>query len=417
MEDDEEKLNTFDYFNSDINLLALNILFEGFYKDINVFTLDQFLKGDYWKIDEINQEIQDTNDYNSVEELVLHQILGIINDLSLGKIERISVVSISEILETTIEKALNEKESEEGLILYYTGIIEELCKFEALKKSRLDRDMAIGIDFQKAYKNGVDFTEDDFFRNVQYLPSLFAPFIEIMVSFSKENIEKIKKEINDCIQAFYQDKYIETKPFYKNKRLYFSKQLENFVEYIKDFPILENNVNIPFSTLSEQGFEIIKILSYLERERRIKVRNWNDTELWNVKFKTIPITFASILGQKEVKQIETSKEIKLSLSFSSSSGIITIIDQNKKEYKIKIQGQVQKEVLRVIFENPKNTYSDWSLYEISEILGRDDVNEVAVKNAIYQFNRKVKISIPQIENIFELTKHSCRLNPKYIDKN
>lgn len=92
-------------------------------------------------------------------------------------------------------------------------------------------------------------------------------------------------------------------------------------------------------------------------------------------------------------------------------------DQSGQEYKVKVQGQVQKEVLRVIFLNPKNTYSEWSLYDISEMLGQDDVNETAVKNAIYQFNRKVKLEIPEVKNLFELTKHSAQLNPKYVSKN
>ena len=96
---------------------------------------------------------------------------------------------------------------------------------------------------------------------------------------------------------------------------------------------------------------------------------------------------------------------------------MTLTDQEGKEYKVNIQGQVQKEVLRVIFRNPKDTYSEWSLYEISETLIGDDVNEVAVKNAIYQFNRKIKLKIPIIGNLFDLTKHSSKLNLKYVNKN
>ena len=108
------------------------------------------------------------------------------------------------------------------------------------------------------------------------------------------------------------------------------------------------------------------------------------------------------------------KEIKLNLSFSLQTGSMNLIDKSGLEYKISVQGQVQKEVLRVIFQNPENSYSEWSLYDISELLGGADVNETAVKNAIYQFNRKVKLTIPSIENLFILTKHSTQLNPKYV---
>ena len=94
-----------------------------------------------------------------------------------------------------------------------------------------------------------------------------------------------------------------------------------------------------------------------------------------------------------------------------------MIDQNGTEHQIKLQGQVQKEVLRVIFTNPKNAYLEWSLAEISEALGRDDVNEVAVKNALYQFNKKVQLAIPNVLNLFQCTKYSAKLNPKYTNKN
>ena len=78
MEDEDEyKLTPFDYFNSDINLLTLHILLEGFYRGQSHFTLEQFLKGDYWKIEEMTEEIRDTQDYGSAEDLVLHQIIQI----------------------------------------------------------------------------------------------------------------------------------------------------------------------------------------------------------------------------------------------------------------------------------------------------------------------------------------------------
>ena len=194
--------------------------------------------------------------------------------------------------------------------------------------------------------------------------------------------------------------------------------MENFHDYIKKLPIVDGCINIPFSALEEQGFEVVKILSFLEREKRVKVRNWNDVDMWNVKFHTTPITLTSLFGQEtsDEKQ-EADAKLKLSLSFSKQTGIMTLKDQDEREYKIRVQGQVQKEVLRVIFQNPKNTFTEWSLYDISEILGQEDVNETAVKNAIYQFNRKVKLEIPEVKNLFELTKHSAQLNPKYVSKN
>jgi hypothetical protein len=423
MEEDEDYyLKPFDYFNTDTNLLSLHILLEGFYRGQNIFTLEQFLKGEYWKIEEITDEIRDTQDYGSVEDLVLHQIMQIIRDLKLGKIKRVSITDLYGMTEEVVREALEKKDSTEEDVMYYTGILREIQDLEAIRHQQREAEFKTnkeGMKFDRANANRVNFTEDNFHRHIEYISKISAPFIELEVDFDQKGANQLNSDIDDLLFSFSQDDFIEKKPTYKNKRYYFTKQLENFFEYIKTLPEIDGYVNVPFSALQEQGFEVIKIMSYLERETRIKVRNWNDTELWNVKFHQTPITLASLLGQTKKEVIETDKTqgIKLNLSFSPQTATMILKDQNNKEYKVKVQGQVQKEVVRVIFQNPKNTYSEWSLYDISELLGGNDVDETAVKNAIYQFNRKVKLSIPEVENLFELTKHSAKFNSKYIDKN
>ena len=412
MEEDEQ-VDTFDYFNTDIKLLALHIVLESFYRGQNTFSLDQFLKGDYWKIEEIADEIKDTNDYGSVEDLVLQQVIQMIKDLNIGKIVRVSVKDLSNLADKVIREAVEEKNGTENEVMIYSAYIDEIYKLKSLKDAqRLDMK-----DFHTEKWDRIDFTKDDFHRHIQYLSQTGSSFIEFEVEFDKKGPIEANDAIDDYIDNFSEDQFIEKKPVYRQKRFYFSKQIENFVEYIKRFPLIDGNMNIPFSSLSEQDFEVVKVLSYLERQKRLKVRNWNDTELWNVKFHKLPITVASLFGQedtKEVEKIDSKEEIKLNLSFSLQTGTMILTDTNGIEYKIKVQGQVQKEVLRVVFQHPKNTYGEWSLYDISETLGGNDVNEIAVKNAIYQFNKKVKLTIPQVENLFELTKHSARLDPKYI---
>jgi hypothetical protein len=424
MEEDEDYfLKPFDYFNSDINLLTLHILLEGFYRGQNIFTLDQFLKGEYWKIDEITDEIRDTQDYGSVEDLVLHQIIQIVRDLKLGKITRISVTDLYGLTEKVVREALDKKDSNEEDVMYYTGVLREIQDFEAIRAKQREIEFQTnkeGMKFDRANANRVNFEEDNFHRHIEYISAISSPFIEIEIAFNDKGSIELNKEIEDLLQCFSQDDFLEKIPAYKQKRYYFTKQIENFFEYIKAFPEIEGYVNIPFSILQEQGFEAVKIMSYLERQGKIKVRNWNDTEFWNVKFHQTPITLNSLLGQKNIIEPikeDKNQEIKLNLSFSPQTATMTITDQNNKEYRIKVQGQVQKEVIRVIFQNPKNTYTEWSLYDISELLGGNDVDETAVKNAIYQFNRKVKLSIPEVKNLFELTKHSAKIDSKYVNKN
>ena len=410
---EDEEINTFDYFNTDIKLLALHVVLEGFYRGQNVFTLDQFLKGDYWKIDEISDEIRDTNDYGSVEDLVLQQVIQMVKDLKIGTITRVSIKDLHSLTEKVIRQAVEEKDATEETVMMYSAYIDEVYKLKSLK----DAQRADMKDYRTEKWNRLDFSEDDFYRHIQYISSIASPFIELEIDFDDKGASEANEAIDDYITNFGDDQFIEKKPLYRQKRFYFSKQIETFVDYIKRFPLIDGNMNIPFSALSEQGFEIIKVLTYLERQQRLKVRNWNDTELWNVKFHKVPITVASLFGQEdknEPKNSNENQEIKLNLSFSPQTGTMLLTNKDGKEYKVKVRGQVQKEVIRVIFQNQKNTYTEWSLYDISETLGGNDVNETAVKNAIYQFNRKVKLAIPQVENLFELTIHSARLNPKYV---
>jgi hypothetical protein len=408
----EEEINTFDYFNTDIKLLALHVILEGFYRGQNVFTLDQFLKGDYWKIDEISEEIRDTNDYGSVEDLVLQQVIQMVKDLKVGIITRVSIKDLHSLTEKVIRQAVEVKDGTEDDVMMYSAYIDEVYKLRGLQDAKRDIN-----DLHTEKWHRLDFSEDDFYRHIQYISSVASPFIELEVDFDSKGASEANEAIDDYITNFGDDQFIEKKPIYRPKRFYFSKQIENFVDYIKRFPLIDGSMNIPFSALSEQGFEIIKVLTYLERQQRLKVRNWNDTELWNVKFHKVPVTVASLFGQEdknEPKNSDENQEIKLNLSFLPQTGTMLLTNKDGKEYKVKVQGQVQKEVIRVIFQNPKNTYTEWSLYDISETLGGNDVDETAVKNAIYQFNRKVKLAIPQVENLFELTKHSARLNPKYV---
>ncbi len=138
--DEDEKVDTFDYFNSDIKLLVLHILLEGFYRGQNTFTLDQFLKGNYWKIEEINDEITDTNDYGSIEDLVYQQVIRMVNDLKLGKIKRISVNNLSGLTEEIIRQAVNEKSATENEVMMYSALIDEVYDLKKIKDAEIEKE-------------------------------------------------------------------------------------------------------------------------------------------------------------------------------------------------------------------------------------------------------------------------------------
>lgn len=174
IKDNTEGDNTFDYFNSDVNLLSLRILLEGFRRKQNVFTLNQFLKGEYWKIEEINDEIRDTNDYGSVEDLVIHQIILMIDELKLGSIKRISIGNLRGLTERVIEKAVKLKDSSDDDVGYYSFLIDEIYKLKQIKDTQIEKDLADGKPYDFTTSDRLDFSVNEVERYLNFISSILT---------------------------------------------------------------------------------------------------------------------------------------------------------------------------------------------------------------------------------------------------
>ncbi len=212
--------------------------------------------------------------------------------------------------------------------------------------------------------------------------------------------------------------------YFENEYYRFKKQREIFIELLQKKIDIQNPESLRIEYQKElpiKHINLIELILCLEKEgliiesefkyEDIKGNSLDDFGMSN------KILLLSVNEDRILDQAQSTKKIKLNLSFTPQTGILMMVDQDNMEYKIKLQGQVQREVLRVVFKNTKDSYSEWNLSDISEILGGNEVDETAVKNAIYQFNKKVKLKIPEIDNLFELTKYSTKLNSKYVNKN
>jgi hypothetical protein len=418
--DEEDFLTTFDYFNSDINLLTIRILLEGFYRGQTIFTLDEFINGNLWKVDEITDEIRDTNDFGSVEDMVLQQVQQILRDLKIGELKQVSVISLGELLEEVIRRAVKTEEYDEELVMYYAAVADEVSKLKKLSDDRVEKEMASGKKYQNITKNRAVFEPYKYFKTIQFISDISAPFIEFEIEFNKKGIKKIHQEIDDLLNGFSENDFKNNLPAYRYSRAYFTKQLEAFYNYVVKLPEIKGSINLPFSILEEKDFEAIKILSHLEKQEIAKVTNWNDTELWKLNFHKTPVTLSMILGTNPADKLpeksSRNEKLKFSLIFDKETDTLIFL-QNEKEIPVKLQGQVQKEVAREIFKNPENIYSKWSLYDISEALGSSDIDTRGVKNAIYNLNKKARLQIPEIKKLFIYDQHSAILNEDYIKKN
>lgn len=393
-------------------------MLEAFYRGENVLTLQNFIKGDYWKVDEISEELRDTGDYGSYQDLVLAQVLHIIKSFGIGKVTKISVVGLSEALENMVREAVEakpRKEEVEDATMGFLGIIDAICDLK--KQSDRQREAALkkkGEFDTKAwsyYHDRVDFTLDDYSRNLEYVVSSLARFIEIEIEFTENGTEELENAIRDYLLSFSQDDYLDKKPAYRETRYYFSKQLENFVAYINKLPVINGFVNVSFEVLGEKGFEFVKVASYLERQGKIKVRNWGDENVWNIKFQNTPITVSSLVS-KETKIENTDKIeiLKKNLSFDETKSLLKI-----DEAIVKLQkNSDQYHLLRIIFENKDERSKQWFYSEIAEKFDAlANLGDKKFYNAAYQINQKIARETG-LKDVFITTTQSIQINPKYL---
>lgn len=417
--EDDQFYKPFDVINKDLDLLLIMIFLEAFKEGKDELQMTDLMKGNYWDQDDIRSEVFDTNDYWSIEDMVLGQIEFLIEDQRLGNLIGFKIDNpkdaLMDAIYTAVKLESTVNKEDVGTIM---SAVEQITLLEYKNKERINqyikdnspenirdilRDKSIFIGRERKY-----------IEAVQAIAIVVPEHIVLKFIFDLNGIESFENKIKQYIDKFTNDEFQEELPRYQEKRLYFVQQIENFYRYISKLNLIGDTVNIPFSILSERGFETVKILKFLQLKGLIQFR-LSDQGSWKVKFSQIPITPNSLLGVKEGKASDNSSKLKFDLSFTPQTGIL-VLKNGEVEHKVKIQGQVQKEVLRVIFQNPVNIYTEWSLYDISEILGNQDASTVSVKNAIYQLNKKVKLEVPEVQKLFDGDQHSVILNEKYINK-
>ena len=417
--EDDQFYKPFDVINKDLDLLLILIFLEAFKEGKDELQMTDLMKGNYWDQDDIRSEVFDTNDYWSIEDMVLGQIEFLIEDQRLGNLVGFKIYSPTDALMDAIYSAVKlESTANKEDVGAIMSAVEQITFLEYQNKERINQYIKDGspVNIRDILKDKSIFIgrERKYIEAVQAIAIVVPDHIVLKFIFDPKGIESFEKEIAKYIDSFTNDEFQEELPRYQEKRLYFVQQIESFYRYISKLNLIGDTLNIPFSILSERGFETVKILKYLQLKGLVQFR-WSDQGSWKVKFNQIPITPNSLLGVKEDKTSDSSSKLKFDLSFTPQTGIL-VLKNNEVEHKVKIQGQVQKEVLRVIFQNPLNIYSEWSLYDISETLGKQDTDTTSVKNAIYQLNKKVKLEIPEIQKLFDGDQHSVVLNEKYINK-
>ncbi len=89
--DDKPSKQPFDYINKDLDLLFLLIFIEAFKSGKDEINFGDFFKGDYWDVEQVSEEIFDTNDYFSIPDMVIEQVLFIFEDIRIRKVIEVGI--------------------------------------------------------------------------------------------------------------------------------------------------------------------------------------------------------------------------------------------------------------------------------------------------------------------------------------
>lgn len=413
-EEEREELQ-FSIFNSDINLLSVHILLSAFQRGENTLTLSDFIKGDYWKIDEISDEVHDTGDFSSTQDLVLSQVLHTIEYLELGTIKKVSVEGLNGLLSATVKDAMQadpKRDELDDVAGYYCAVFDNIFDLKKISKDNLEKSRGDEKSEFRDFYDRVEFTKDDFHRHFEYIISIGAPFIHIEIEFSEKGMKRLELEMRDFLFTFASDKLMDKTPNYREERLYFSKQLENLVEYLKKFPEINGEVNIPFGALSETGFEFVKVMTILQYLGKLQVRNWGDKSAWNIKFFDIPISVRSLTPSDPdpYENEGAPQKLKSDLSFSEEKGKLKIGDKEASFRK----GTRQYHFVRIIFSEPKELGKEWFFSEIGEKYDSEEKHDdKRFANIAYQVKQRISLDTG-IRDFFITTKQSATINPKYL---
>jgi hypothetical protein len=413
-------------FNNDKYLLFLLIFLEAYKEDRDHIRLSELTKNIDWKEKDFYYDLPD-EDYYSNQDRVFGQAECFYEYSYLGFFTGVGIDDYEETISKILLYFATEVKGEElnkDTADYFQSVITNLLYFVDERRKILEKQHSkdIKANFPKhdvnEYLKDLDrkyiffSKEERYFNKLHELMGIVPEDIIILIQKDKKGFKRLENELKEYLVEFISNNhYLDEKS--NEIRESIPTQIDLFIRYINTLNPINGYVDIPFSVLKEGRFEAIKLIKYLELRGSVKVR-WSDEKSLKLKFSSIIID-ENIFSQNQ-DQIE-NKNLKFNLSFFHTIGILKILAKDGTEHKLTIQGQVQKEVLRVIFQNPKNTYSEWGLGDISDTVGSEDVNEKSVYNAIYQLNKKVQIAIPEIKRLFELNKHSTKINTEYVDKN
>ncbi len=318
---------------------------------------------------------------------------------------------------------LYEKYNEEGL-RNIAGYIRENPNFDNAKL------------YRKILEN--NFTIADFAGHpMKAAFEKIAEFIEFETDLNSKTLRTIGQYLNDYIKLFMGDELKdETKNYVryqKMKEVMMKGLFELHNQYGDDF-IADRNKFFPFfSSFGHNEYLFIHTLLALENEGLVKIDYF-----WVDDLDSNPAAHVAIMGDSGVKANLTLT--KTFLDEAENTSYINSLEKILKPLmKISKQEEIpqikfdpiksalfigskvveirnhsnQYELLKIVFENPKEAFKEWFYDEIIEAYDPNgERKEKSFENAAYQLNNKI-IRDTGLRDVMEVKKRSVIFNKKY----
>lgn len=409
LEDELENPHLY-YFNSDYLLLMLLILLEKYHTGerdgfgvSSEFTLNDFVKGNPLNLEEITDEIDDTNDYSSPNNYILNHLIRIEGDLNIIKLRQIGAFKLGVMLEKVVECAIKNDKMFPTEAGYYCAVIDEIMKLQIIEKER-NENLFKNKEYSMEKLREPIFFNDNYSKHITLLIDIVPEYIYLRATFIDTEVEAIEKKMRSFLNDFANDLLKDYQADYAlTSRLYFAKQIENFYIYLNTLPLIGNTINIPFSVLENKDFEAVKILKFLELNKKIRINKWDDEAFWKVDFLNTPITIESLISNSK-----TTKQSKAKIGSKFKDGTLYFQD---KQFNFD-RKQIQKDLLNTLFKKPKY---NWSNDEIWEDWGEQDFQKKTLKfyTASDEINKMIALETGIRDFLIKGTKQT-RINPKYV---
>jgi hypothetical protein len=248
--EDDQFYPLFEYINNELDLLFILIFLECFHHGKDVLNFADFFKGNYWDIDDVRSEISDTNDFYSIPDMVMEQTVFIFEDTRMGKILEVGIDDLDGALEDVlVQIASIGSENAKKEAPNYTFFLDQLYFLKDLQQKKQMALMEANPDkigeIIRNKNKDIFFSKDEtYFKKLQPIAMEAPKHILFRVIYNEVKVQEIEDEVLAYLTDFSKDKYLEQEklPRYKEKRLHFTEQIENFYRYISRLNLIGDTV-------------------------------------------------------------------------------------------------------------------------------------------------------------------------------